>query len=180
VCWILKLLHKEIFGKSDWVLPLEISQSLTLIQLLTHHTKSILKSLINQLTHHPITSSLITHHSLTHSPHITHSVFSSIPHLIINTYHKYTFFVTLTHSLTRSLPSLTLPLSQSLTLQFNLNFVPHKIDIPSFFLYKTKFYRFKYSVRFRLTGLPTKDETSETTAKKLYCLFPYIYYSLQS
>ena len=136
-------------------------------------TKSILKSLINQLTHHPITSSLITHHSLTHSPHITHSVFSSIPHLIINTYHKYTFFVTLTHSLTRSLPSLTLPLSQSLTLQFNLNFVPHKIDIPSFSLYKTKFYRFKYSVRFRLKGLPTKDETSETT---LLIYLNYLFY----
>ena len=32
----------------DWVLHLEISQSLMIIQLLTHYTKSILKSLINQ------------------------------------------------------------------------------------------------------------------------------------
>ena len=29
-------------------------------------------------------------------------------------------------------------------------------------------------------GLPTKDETSETTVQNLHCLFPYIYYSLQS
>ena len=29
------------------------------------------------------------------------------------------------------------------------------------------------------TGLPTKDETSETTVRNLYCLFPYIYDTLQ-
>ena len=27
------------------------------------------------------------------------------------------------------------------------------------------------------TGLPTKDETSETTVRNLYCQFTYIYYS---
>ena len=56
VCWILKLFCNEIFDKFDWVLHLEISQSVMIIQLLTHYTKSILKSLINQLPHHPITS----------------------------------------------------------------------------------------------------------------------------
>jgi len=114
VCWILKLLHKEIFGKSDWVLPLEISQSLTLIQLLTYHTKSILKSLINQLTHHPITSSLITH-SLTHSLTSYHS-FS----LFINPspHHKHLsqiYFFRHTHSLTHSLTPLTHTPSLSVT-----------------------------------------------------------------
>ena len=29
------------------------------------------------------------------------------------------------------------------------------------------------------TGLPTKDETLETTVRNLYCLFPYIHDSLQ-
>ena len=29
------------------------------------------------------------------------------------------------------------------------------------------------------TGLPTKDETSETTVRDLYFLFPYIHDSLQ-
>ena len=45
MCWILKLFCNEIFGKFDWVLHLEILQSLMIIQLLTHYTKSILKSL---------------------------------------------------------------------------------------------------------------------------------------
>ena len=40
--------YNEIFDNLDWVLHLEISQSLMIIQLLTHYTKSILKSLINQ------------------------------------------------------------------------------------------------------------------------------------
>ena len=71
---------------------IEIYKSLTLIQLLTHYTKSFFKSLINQLTHHTITS------SLTHSPHITHSVFSSLDLTSsIHTHHKSTLFVT--HSL---------------------------------------------------------------------------------
>ena len=36
------------------------------------------------------------------------------------------------------------------------------------------------SVNFcKTTGLPTKNETSETTVRNLYCLFPYIYNSLQ-
>ena len=48
MCWILKLFYNEIVDKFDWVLHLEIS-SLMIIQLLTHYTKSILKSLINQL-----------------------------------------------------------------------------------------------------------------------------------
>ena len=29
------------------------------------------------------------------------------------------------------------------------------------------------------TGLTTKNETSETTVRNLYCLFPYIYNSLE-
>ena len=47
--WILKLFYNEIFDKFDWLLHLEISQSLMIIQLLAHYTKSFLKSLINQL-----------------------------------------------------------------------------------------------------------------------------------
>ena len=34
-------------------------------------------------------------------------------------------------------------------------------------------------VRTYNTGLPTKDETSKTIVRNLYCLFPYIYDSLQ-
>ena len=108
MCWILKLLYNEIFGKFDWVLHLEIYKSPT-IQLLTHYTKSFLKSLINQLTHHTITS------SLTHSPHITHSVFSSLPHLI---YTHSSQIYSLCHTLTIPSPhshSHTLPLTASLT-----------------------------------------------------------------
>ena len=47
MCWILKLFYNEIFDKLDWVFHLE--KSLMIIQLLTHYTKSTLKSLINQL-----------------------------------------------------------------------------------------------------------------------------------
>ena len=134
MCWILKLLYNEIFGKFDWVLHLEIYKSLTLIQLLTHYTKSFLKSLINQLTHHTITS------SLTHSPHITHSVFSSLPHLICT--HSSQIY-SLRHTLTNSLPHpLTLTHTpyhsqpHSLMLQFNWNFIPHENNIPSLFYTK--------------------------------------------
>ena len=141
VCWILKLLYNEIFGKFGWVLHLEIYKSLTLIQLLTHYTKSFLKSLINQLTHHTITS------SLTHSPHITHSVFSSLPHLICtHSSQIYSLRHTLTHSLPHPLTLTHTPYHSqphSLTLQFNWIFIPHEIDIPSLFLYKKKFDRFK-------------------------------------
>ena len=41
VCWILKLFYNEIFDKFDWVLHLKISQSVMIIQLLTHYTKSM-------------------------------------------------------------------------------------------------------------------------------------------
>ena len=51
------------------------------------------------------------------------------------------------------------------------------------YLYKDRVYNHKIddyinstSIR---TGLPTKDETSETTVRNLYLLFPYIYDSLQ-
>ena len=36
-----------------------------------------------------------------------------------------------------------------------------------------------YRCRCRYTGLPTKNETSETIVRNLYCLFPYIHGSLQ-
>ena len=113
-----------------------------LIALLRYYTKSFLKSLNNQLTHHTITS------SLTHSPHITHSVFSSLPHLIYtHSSQIYSLCHTLTipspHSHSHTLP-LTVSFSHSLMLQFNWNFIPHENDIPSLFLYKTKFGRFLY------------------------------------
>ena len=43
----------------------------------------------------------------------------------------------------------------------NMNFLLHKL------------------VRTYDTGLPTKDETSETTVQNLYCLLPHIYDSVQ-
>ena len=138
MCWILKLLYNEIFSKFDWVLHLEIYKSLTLIQLLTHYTKSFLKSLINQLTHHTITS------SLTHSPLITHSVFLSLPHLICT--HSSQIY-SLRHTLTTPSPhshSHTLPLTASLThVTIQLKFHTSRNWYSITFLYKTKFDRFK-------------------------------------
>ena len=44
--------------------------------------------------------------------------------------------------------------------------------------FSLKLQRFTLSY-FKDTGIPTKDETSETTVWNSYCLFPYIHDSLQ-
>ena len=100
MCWILKLLYNKIFGKFDWVLHLEIYKSLTLIQLLTHYTKSFLRSLINQL----ITHSLTSYHSfslfITPSPHL----YTFITNLLSSSHTHYPIpSLSLTHPTTHSL-----------------------------------------------------------------------------
>jgi len=59
-----------------------------------------------------------------------------------------------------------------------INYITYWINFKNwkltFFVWTVPFF---YIIQY--TGLPTKDETSETTVRNLYCLFPYIYDSLQ-